>query len=1259
MRQWIGKWIAVAALAALAACGNGGDDDPSAVTVGADGGSVASDSGVKVIVPPGAMTQEVTIRVAQDATGAPPLPGWTQAAGPTVAITPHGAEFSEPVTVRLPMPTVTLQDNQRLFIAKAQPGGEWEVLGDTAVNNGRLEAQVRSFSYFAPVVVTYLPVPNVTVLPQPYAFSSMTLTCAGSPCANPELVRRIPMSVTVTPNGGLLPASCVNPRIGVWQGDVFNGIPIGVLLAAGSGTVFNQSFSLTLTAGVLGSNQVSFTARLVCTDAATNARSFLTGSSASLQLRGPASHPQVPQVVQFPAAIERAPGEAVTLRGVLLGGASVRSGTSYNAPSSSDQATVYLERKDPSDSVWRSVQTRSQTEANPSPLGGSSLWAFWGYDFTLGAASATDNGAQFRLRACYRLPTATAEACNIGPLATLTVVQQTVVPSFTQQPRALLVQPGQTASFSVVAGGTPAPTLKWQTRAANATGDWADVTDGSGAASANYTTPVLQLGDNGRQYRVLASNAAGSTPSETVTVSVADGLVAPVITTQPAALAVLAGSEAVFAVTASGTGPLSYQWFFGDVALSGGSGPQLKIANTSAAHRGLYSVRVSNGAGPVLSDRVALTVTDVPSGTPVAPAIATQPAAVAVTVGNTATFGVGVTGTGPFTFQWRRNEVAIAGATAAAYTIQGVTTADAGNYSVVVSNGVGDVTSRAATLGVAPALTPTPPEAPTINAQPQPMVATPGMSVVMAVGTQGSGPLAYQWSRNGTPLAGQTGAQLLIAAATAGDAGSYQVTVSNASGSVASNAATLTVIGAPAIGTQPSAVSAEVGATATFGVTATGDALRYQWLRNGEAIPGADSASYTTDVLSAADSGAVYAVVVYNGAGMVVSPGALLTVTAAPQSAYGKISAFYGHACAITASAQVYCWGKGDSGQLGDGRSADTSTPVRAAGITNAEFVAAGYTTSCAIHDGGKLSCWGDKLDDTGSAATPVFKGISDATWAAVGFYHVCYVNTRGEIWCWGSNTYGALGDGTRTSRSSPVQVKWADGTALTGAVSVAASSYSTCATLANGEVWCWGKNVSDAARTAPVRVRRLDFDGQRLDLTTQGHAVAGIDHFCANDANPTSTRPVCWGFNNGGQLGDYWVPSVMFTPNSPHDDATPTGQNEVGEQQLASGGDHSCSLNYPAGDGTNLRCWGRTYFGNGADTEVLGPTATAGLADYNLHFGAPIHAVAAGLRFTCALRSGAVLCWGDNSFGQIGNGNTTVQTVPTMTSLGAVFWTP
>jgi hypothetical protein len=197
----------------------------------------------------------------------------------------------------------------------------------------------------------------------------------------------------------------------------------------------------------------------------------------------------------------------------------------------------------------------------------------------------------------------------------------------------------------------------------------------------------------------------------------------------------------------------------------------------------------------------------------------------------------------------------------------------------VVSNGAGSATSSAATLVViaAPAA-----QAPAISTQPATAVALPGGSATLAVAANGSAPLAYQWSRNGTPLAGATGAVLQLANITAQDAGSYTVSVSNSVGSVSSAAAQVIVVGAPVVTQQPAAASAAEGSAATFRVSATGDALRYQWTRNNVAIAGATSATYTTPALTLVDNGAVFGVIVYNGAGLVMSEGAGLTVTTPP-----------------------------------------------------------------------------------------------------------------------------------------------------------------------------------------------------------------------------------------------------------------------------------------------------------------------------------------------------------------------------------------
>ena len=116
------------------------------------------------------------------------------------------------------------------------------------------------------------------------------------------------------------------------------------------------------------------------------------------------------------------------------------------------------------------------------------------------------------------------------------------------------------------------------------------------------------------------------------------------------------GSDAVFAVDARGTEALSYQWRFNGANIAGANSPVLRLSAVTSANAGSYSVTVSNSAGSATSNAAVLTVS---AGAPaaVAPSIVTQPASVTANVGSTATLAVGVDGTGPFSFQWRRDGV--------------------------------------------------------------------------------------------------------------------------------------------------------------------------------------------------------------------------------------------------------------------------------------------------------------------------------------------------------------------------------------------------------------------------------------------------------------------------------------------------------------------------------------------------------------------------------------------------------------------------
>src|SRR5215472_14060552 len=266
---------------------------------------------------------------------------------------------------------------------------------------------------------------------------------------------------------------------------------------------------------------------------------------------------------------------------------------------------------------------------------------------------------------------------------------------------------------------------------------------------------------------------------------------------------------------------------------------------------------------------------------PVMPSITTQPVGQTVTAGQTASFMVVATGTAPLSYQWQKDGTAISGATSASYTTAATSSSDNGaKFQVVVSNSAGSVTSNAATLTVNAGAV-----APSITTQPANQTVTVGQTASFTVVATGTEQLSYQWQKNGTAISGATAASYTTPATTSSDNGAqFVVVVSNSAGSVTSNAATLTVTAgavAPSITTQPANQTVSAGQMATFTVAATGTApLSYQWQKNGTAISGATSASYTTPATTSSDNGAQFVVVVSNVAGSVTSNAATLTVNA-------------------------------------------------------------------------------------------------------------------------------------------------------------------------------------------------------------------------------------------------------------------------------------------------------------------------------------------------------------------------------------------
>ncbi len=255
------------------------------------------------------------------------------------------------------------------------------------------------------------------------------------------------------------------------------------------------------------------------------------------------------------------------------------------------------------------------------------------------------------------------------------------------------------------------------------------------------------------------------------------------------------------------------------------------------------------------------------------PAILAQPAAISLNPAQAGTLTVSATGTAPLAYQWRRDGTALAGATGASFPIASAATTDAGNYSVVITNAYGTVTSSAAALTITTAPIP-----PTITGQPASATVNVGDSTTFSVAAFGSSPVTYQWRKDGVAIAGATSNSLTLSNVAVANAGAYTVTITNATAAVTSAAATLAVNTAPAITLQPASVTASVGQNVTFSVAATGSpAPTYQWSRNSAAIAGASSASLTVNNVQFADTG-VYTVSLINEVGAVTSAAAVLAI---------------------------------------------------------------------------------------------------------------------------------------------------------------------------------------------------------------------------------------------------------------------------------------------------------------------------------------------------------------------------------------------
>ncbi len=346
----------------------------------------------------------------------------------------------------------------------------------------------------------------------------------------------------------------------------------------------------------------------------------------------------------------------------------------------------------------------------------------------------------------------------------------------------------------------------------------------------------------------------------------------PTITQQPQSQTVIAGSNVTFYVTATGSPTLTYQWRQDGAVIPGATASSYTRNNVQPSHAGNYTVVVQNSFGSATSSEATLTVN-------VPPSITQQPQSQTVNRGENVTFNVTVTGSAPFGYQWRKNGSNISGANQASYTVNNVETTDAGDFSVVVSNGAGSITSSNATLtvNIIPGGT-----SPTITRHPESKTVVQGNTVQFSVEASGASPMSYQWRFNGTNISGATGNIYTLNNAQPANEGGYSVIASNPFGSATSSTATLTVTIPPIISAHPQSHEVTQGTTVLFSVTANGtQPLSYQWNFNGEPVTGATGSSLTRLNVQSDDAG-IYTVTVTNVAGTVISSNASLIVNVPP-----------------------------------------------------------------------------------------------------------------------------------------------------------------------------------------------------------------------------------------------------------------------------------------------------------------------------------------------------------------------------------------
>jgi cysteine-rich repeat protein len=290
-------------------------------------------------------------------------------------------------------------------------------------------------------------------------------------------------------------------------------------------------------------------------------------------------------------------------------------------------------------------------------------------------------------------------------------------------------------------------------------------------------------------------------------------------------------------------------------------------------------------------------------------------------------------------------------------------------------------------------------------------------------------------------------------------------------------------------------------------------------------------------------------------------------------SGVSSITAGAGHTCALLTTGGMKCWGYNYAGQLGNGTTTDSYAPVDVSGLSSGvSAISAGMHHTCALLSTGGVKCWGNndysQLGDetTTRRLVPVdVSGLSSGVLSiTAGDMHTCVVMVGGGVKCWGNNGSYQLGDGTTTTRTTPVEVS-----GLSSGVSAVALDYSfTCALLLSGGMKCWGENMYGQLGDGTTTQRMTAVDVIGLSAGVSDIAL-GRSHTCAL---LTSGGVQCWGYNAEGEIGD----GTTTQRNSP---VNVSGLSN-GVSAIASADKHTCTV-LSTGE---VLCWGFNHLGQLGD---------------------------------------------------------------------------